>query len=135
MNEPIIESPNTPPARKERHGCLTTYLIFMIVVNSAVSLLYVLGSDRLRQNGMNPPDWAFWALAAAGVVNVICAIALLRWKRWGFWGFLASAIATLAVNLAIGLGPLSAVGGAVGVLVLFGVLQIGKERKGWSQLE
>jgi hypothetical protein len=135
MSEPATDSPNNPPARKQRHGCLTTYLIFMIVVNSAVSLLYLLGSDRLRRNGMNTPDWAFWALAAGGVVNVVCAVALLRWKRWGFWGFVASAIAAFAVNLAIGLGPLSGIGGAVGVLVLYGVLQIGKERKGWSQLE
>ena len=134
-NESVTDSPNNPASRKERHGCVTTYLIFMILVNSGFSLLYLFGSDRLRQNGMNMPDWAFLALATAGVVNVICAVALLKWKRWGFWGFVVSAIAIFAVNLAIGLGPLSGIGGAAGVLVLYGVLQIGKERKAWSQLE
>jgi hypothetical protein len=74
-------------------------------------------------------------LAAAGLVNVLCAVALLRWKKWGFWGFVASAVAIFIVNLSIGLGPSSVLGGAVGVAVLYGVLQIGKENKGWPQLE
>lgn len=135
MNEPVTDNPNSSATGKERHGCLTAYLIFMIVVNSAISLLYLFGSDRLQRVGTPTPAWTFWALAALGVINVISAVALLRWKRWGFWVFVASALGVFAVNLALGLGPLSGIGGVVGVLVLYGVLQIGKEKKGWSQLE
>jgi hypothetical protein len=40
-----------------------------------------------------------------------------------------------AVNLAIGLDIISAILGLVGVAVLFGALHIGKENKGWTQLE
>jgi hypothetical protein len=47
----------------------------------------------------------------------------------------ASAAVALCVNIAIGLGPLAAIGGIIGVLFLYGVLQIGKENKGWSRLE
>jgi hypothetical protein len=47
----------------------------------------------------------------------------------------ASAAVALGVNIAIGLGPLAAIGGIIGVSLLYGVLQIGKENKGWSQLE
>jgi hypothetical protein len=107
----------------------------MIIVNSGVSLLYLFGSEWLRRSGSNTPDWAFWFLAVGGLVNVLCAVALLRWKKWGFWGFIASAIAVLVVNLSIGLGPSSIFGGVVGIALLYGVLHIGKEKKGWSQLE
>jgi hypothetical protein len=53
----------------------------------------------------------------------------------GLWGLVASAAVALGVNIAIGLGPLAAIGGIIGVSLLYGVLQIGKENKGWSQLE
>lgn len=133
MSEIITDNPSSAP--KERHGCLTTYLVFMIIVNSCLSLLYLFGSEWLRRNGAATPNWAFWCLAVGGIVNVLCAVALLRWKKWGFWGFVASAIAIFIVNLSIGLGPSSILAGAVGVAILYGVLQIGEKNKGWPQLE
>lgn len=135
MSEVTTDSPSQPQAPKDRHGCLTTYLVFMIIVNSGLSLLYLLGSEWLRKNGPNLPDWAFWVLAVAGLFNVLCAVALLKWKRWGFWGFIASAIVASVVNISIGLGVSSIFAGAFAVAVLYGVLQIGKENKGWPQLE
>ena len=133
MSEVITANPSG--AAKERHGCLTTYLVFMIIVNSCLSLLYLFGSEWLRRNGAGTPNWAFWCLAVGGFVNVLCAVALLRWKKWGFWGFVVSAVAIFIVNLSIGLGPASGLGGAFGVALLYGVLQIGNENKGWPQLE
>jgi len=133
MSEIITDNPSSAP--KERHGCLTTYLVFVIIVNSSLSLLYLFGTEWLRQNSAGTPDWAFGCLAVGGVVNVLCAVALLRWRKWGFWGFVVSAVAIFIVNLSIGLGPSSVLAGAVGVALLYGVLQIGKENKGWPQLD
>ena len=133
MNEPADDHPSAVSRETGRHGCLTTYLVFVIIVNSAMALLYLFGSDWLRRNGANTPDWAFWALALAGVVNVISAVALLKWKRWGFWLFVASAVAGLAVNLSIGITQ-GIYGAVVGIAVLYGVLHIGKERKAWPRL-
>jgi hypothetical protein len=107
----------------------------MIIVNSGVFLLCLFDTESLRRNSSNPSDWAFLLLMVAGIVNVVCAVALLRWKKWGFWGFIASSIAVLVVNLSVGLGVASVFGGVVGIAVLYGVLQIGKEKNGWSQLE
>ena len=69
------------------------------------------------------------------MINLICAVALFRWKRWGLWGFVGSAVIVFFLNLAMGLGLGSALEGLLGIAILFGVLHIGKERKGWSQLE
>lgn len=120
--------PNLP---KSRHGCLTAYLVFMIVANSAVSLVYLLAGSNLPQM----PYWSFPVLAALGVFNVICAVALFKWKRWGFWGFVASGLCAAIVNILIGLKPASVVGGLLGIAVLYGVLHLGKGNKGWPQLD
>lgn len=118
-----------------RHGCLTAYLVFMIIANSATALSYLVGTQAIQKSMPNMPDWAFPALMAFGLFNVACAIGLLRWKKWGFWGFVLSSGCVLIVNLMSGLNPVQAALGLIGVAFLYGVLQIGKENKGWPQLK
>jgi hypothetical protein len=121
--------------QKKRHGCLTAYLVLAIVLNSATALLYLFGAGAIKRSSPNIPDWAFPVLIVLVLFNLACAIALFRWKRWGFWGLVASAAVTLGVNLTIGLGLSSAIVGVLGVLLLYGVLHIGKNNKGWPQLD
>lgn len=135
MTEPIQYTPNQPPAQKHRHGCLTAYLVVMIVANSAFALVYLFGSEAVRRNTPSMPQWVFPVLIVVGIFNLICAIALFRWKKWGFWGFAASAVVAFFVNLSIGIGPGFALFGLLGVAILFGVLHIGNEDKGWPQLD
>lgn len=134
MTTPTQYPTNQPPTQKHRHGCLTAYLVFMIVANSASALIYLLGSETIRRNVPNMPEWAFPVLIVMGIFNLVCAVALFRWKKWGFWGFVASAVVTFFLNLRIGLGLGSALFGLLGVAILYGVLHIGNENKGWSQL-
>jgi hypothetical protein len=135
MTEPTPYTTNQPPTQKQRHGCLTAYLVFMIVANSASTLVYLVGSEAVRRNTPNMPAWAFPVLIVLGIFNLVCAIALFRWKKWGFWGFVASAVIAFAVNLSIGIAPGFALVGLLGVAILYGVLHIGKEEKGWPQLD
>jgi len=126
---------STVPRIKERHGCLTAYLVFAIIANSATVLLYLFGAEAIKRSTPNMPDWAFPVLIVLLMFNLACTIALLRWKKWGFWGLVASTAVTLGVNLTIGLGLSSAMIGVLGVIFLYGVLHIGKENKGWPQLD
>ncbi len=121
--------------KKERHGCLTAYLVLAIIANSATALLYLFGAEAIKRSTPTVPDWAFPVLIVLVLFNLVCAIALFRWKKWGFGGLVASAVVTLGVNLTIGLGVSSAIVGLSGVLLLYGVLHIGKDNKGWPQLE
>jgi hypothetical protein len=107
----------------------------MIIANSLTGLLYLFGADPIKQRLPTMPNWGFPVLIAIAIINVICAFALFRWKKWGFWGFALSSLIVFAVNLAVGLNITSAILGLVGVAVLFGVLHIDKENKGWTQLE
>lgn len=123
------------PEGKKRHGCLLAYLIFLLVANSAAILMYLFFGGFIRDNQPGLPIWALPVLIVFGIVNLICAIALFKWKKWGFWGYCISAAIVFIINIAIGLGVGQSVMGLVGVAILFGVLQIGRENKGWPQLD
>jgi hypothetical protein len=120
---------------KQRHGCLTAWLVLMIIANSGTALVYLLGSAAIKQTLPSAPAWCFPLLAVLGLLNVVCAVALLQWRKWGFFGFVVSALAAFGINLAIGLNIVQACFGLVGVGVLYAVLQIGNANKGWPQLE
>jgi len=132
-------SPNAPDptseVEKHRHGCVTAYLIFMIVANAATALVTLTTSDSIRSNLADMPSWGIPVLVAASVCNVVFAVLLFRWKKVGFYGLAASSVIALVVNAAAGLDPTQLIGGLVGVGILFGVLQIGSPNSAWSQLE
>lgn len=119
---------------RKRHGCLTAYLIVMIVVNSGTSLLYFFCGDLVRSSNPNMPSWALPVLGIFGIFNLACSIALFKFKKWGFYGFAISAVIVACINISIGFNIGSVISGLVGVAVLYGVLYIGKENKGWPQL-
>lgn len=122
-------------SRKSRHGCLTAYLIWLIVLSSASALAYLLGSDALRQAMPGVPGWAYPVLTVLAPLHLVCVLALFRWREWGFWGFCVSSVIAMGVNLSAGLGIGFSVGGLIGIALLYGVLHIGKENKGWPQLD
>jgi hypothetical protein len=118
---------------KERHGCLTAWLVLMIIVNALTALSYLVLTLLVRKTVA--PAWALLVLAVACIANVVFAVALFRWKKWGFLGFLGTTIVALVINLRIGIKPAFAIVGLFGIAILYGVLQIGGERKGWNLLE
>ena len=121
-------------ASKSRHGCLTAFLVFMIIANSVTAIIYLFGSDAISRALPDAPGWVFLVLAVFSVFNLACAIALFKWKKWGFWGFCLSGGFALVINVSIGLGVGRSLSGLIGIAILYGVLHIGKENKGWPQL-
>jgi hypothetical protein len=70
------------------------------------------------------------------ILEIICAVALFSWKKWGFWGFCAVNIVGLGVDFFLGISLLwSSITVVTGIIFLFAVLNIGKEDKGWPQLD
>ncbi len=121
--EPII---NTQP---KRGGCLTTFLIFMLVVNLLVGIYYFAAGSSVAQALPNMPAWVILLLGAIGIANFIFAIAIWKWKKWGMYGFASSAIITFLINATF-INVLSAIFGLVGVGILAFLLQ-----QVWSQME
>ncbi|MBI4843431.1 MAG: hypothetical protein HY809_03795 [Nitrospirae bacterium] len=119
--------------KKSRHWCLTAYLVLMIVGNSVSALQYMLGSDSTRKMLHDAPGWTLPVLIFILLFNLVCVIALFQWKKWGFWGFCVSNVVSLEVLPSIGLD--SVLVSVFGIALLYGVLHIGKENKGWPQLD
>lgn len=132
--ETIDENSN---ALKQRHGCVTAWLVLMIIANSLLAILYFFASDMIVKNlPGNVSTQMIILLGVIGIGNVIFSVLLLKWKKMGFWGFTITSVVTLIINLSIGLGIGQSLFGLVGIAILYGVLQIKKEHvTTWDNLE
>ena len=126
-------------APKERHGCVTAWLILLIVINSLLSLVFLFAVFASNKIAMQIPFYQIVILFAAAVSNVVCAIMLMKWKKIGFLGFVATSIVVLIVNLSSSTNPMEIMQsffGLLGAVVLFAILQIKSDNKSaWQNLE
>ena len=119
----------------ERHGCVTAWLVFMIVANSILALYYLFTSDKLAQ-ALHTSTIAIGCLIVLGILNVVCSIMLLRWKILGFYGFIVTTVFAFILNLNIGISPISCFIGLLGFAILYGILQIKQNGvTAWSNLK
>ena len=103
----------------ERGGCLTIWLVLMILAFAASAFTYLLNSAALGPAFPNAPSWAFMVLGIAGIVGVVSAIGLWMWKRWGFYGYIAVAVVALVINAILGQLVAGIVGAAIGLGILW----------------
>ncbi len=123
--------------QKQRHGCVTAWIILMIIFNSLLSVLCIFGVEFVSKNLPNDvSDNMLAILAMLGFLNVVFAILLLLWKKIGFWGFVVTSLAALIINLNIGLSITQSLLGLVGIILLYAVLQIKVDNvSAWQNLE
>lgn len=128
---------HNPIASKQRHGCVTAWLILMIIFNSLISVLYLFASDKITENlPGNVSNILVILLGLVGISNVIFAVLLFQWKKIGFWGFVLTSVAAFGLNLSIGLGVYQSFLGFVGIAILYGILHLKKENvTTWESLE
>jgi hypothetical protein len=90
---------------KERGGCLTIWLIWLIL-SSALGLLRSFGprpeiSEAMRAF-VDVPNWFYTLGAFTSLLTVACGIGLWLWKRWGWYGLVARAAIGVVASLALG---------------------------------
>jgi len=120
---------------KKRNGWLTAWLVLMIIANVAVALYYIFMGDTISRALPGLPGWTLPVCTVLLVFNIVCTAALFMWKKWGFWGLCVSAIIAFIVNIASGLGITPSILGLLSPIILYGILHVGKEDKGWPQLD
>lgn len=122
---------------KQRHGCVTAWLILMIISNSLTSIFYLFMGDTVSQALPTPiPQPMMMALGIIGVVNLVFSIMLFQWKKWAFWAFAGTSLITLGINLSMGLGFVTSILGLSGAAILYGILQIKKDGvTAWENLD
>lgn len=132
--EQINENPNVS---KQRHGCVTAWLVLMIIANSLTAIIYLFASEMITDNlPGNVSTPMIILLGIIGIANIVFSVMLFQWKKLGFWGFIITSIGALIINLSIGLGIGQSLFGLVGIAILYGVLQIKKDSiTAWENLE
>jgi hypothetical protein len=118
--------------KKERHGCVTAWLVLLIIVNAIISFIYLFRNETL-QLSVSPTLIILFGLI--GIANIVFAILLLSWKKIGFFGFIISSIIALILNLYAGLGTFQSIAGLFGVIILYAILSIKKDGiSAWDNL-
>ncbi len=125
---------------KQRHVVLTAYLVFMFLWNAlgvAVLIPYAIGRSSFKEGLGEEDDWSAQLAIPLTFFTFHCAcvVGLWRLKKWGFYGYFLAAVAIVGLNLFVGSDSASSAMGLIWVLVLFAVLHVGKENKGWPQLD
>jgi hypothetical protein len=67
------------------------------------------------------------------VIQIICTIALFKWKKWGFWVYCIACVMAFIANIWLGV-VVTAVGILVSAVILYAVLNMGKDNNGWHRL-
>src|SRR5262245_13029275 len=100
---------NGPPPVKQRHGCLTTWLVLIIIFNAlgAVGSAAAMKMDPAEAGPMaealkSAPKWAFGVSAIFMTLNVVFAFCLFQWKKWAFWGYCVTAVASAIMSVQTG---------------------------------
>ncbi|MCI2425802.1 hypothetical protein LM599_07445 [Candidatus Acetothermia bacterium] len=125
---------------KQRHGCLTIWLVLLIIggVLSLIgtAVMYLVDPQLMRETFPDAPGWTVYAMGLISLFSFVFAIVLFTWKKWAFWGYVVTSIASAIVSITMGTPAWQWLLGLTGVVILYGVLQIGgEEKKGWTQLE
>ena len=114
---------------KQRHWYLTAWLILMIIANSIIVLSRLKAMTIKPSPPNSPHPWTF------AIANVVFLVALFQWKKWGFLGYVATNILIMVSGLLTGWHIGRFLLQVLWVLILYALLQIGKEKRAWAQLE
>ena len=127
----------TPPESQAppRHGCLTTLLVFIILLDLIASFTIPTSGTAMRQAGFHASPAVIAILEFCAVANIVFAIALFRWQRWGFYGFVATTLLAVATNLIAGLAIAVSLLGLLRIGLLYWVLSMGGPNKAWNHLK
>ncbi len=122
---------------KQRHGCVTAWLVFMIIVNSISGLANIFYNDIIaRQIGNSSAGMFIVLLGVLGLLNVLFAVFILKWKKMGFWGFAGTSVVACVINVAVGLPVGQSLFGLIGMGILYAILQFSANNKtAWENLD
>ncbi|HTB62936.1 MAG TPA: hypothetical protein VK737_05045 [Opitutales bacterium] len=134
--------PDSPVPRKpKRHGCLTTWLILMILLE-LISLLTSGATAGGKSSALGmlgnikpPPAWYDHVLLILSGLDIFCAVFVFMWKKWAFYGTVLVALTVLVLGLVAGQSIVDGLSALLLPGVLYGVLQIGGENSGWHRLK
>lgn len=108
---------------KQRHGCITSWLVFLIVINAIVGVVYIFQNEYIIDN-MSPlfTKEILLVIGFLSLANMVFAVLLLKWKKIGFYGFVVTSGIVFGINLYLEIGLFQSIFGLSGILILFAIL-------------
>lgn len=116
--------------QRKRSGCLSTLLIFLIVVYALGALGSFAAAPLLQGTIPGYTTGTGIIMGIMYIVNIIFLVAVWRFKKWGFYGYIAVTIISIIIGLYMQSGIASALMALVFPIMLFFLL-----RPIWSYLK
>ena len=133
---------NNRPVEKERHGCVTAWLIYLILMNSLRILGNLFWDTFKNEIADNFPFNLNISVATANTlilvhfIKIVLILLLFRWKKWAFWAFVVMEFVIIGFNINSGLPVGSSIFNLFGILILWAMLQIKKDDvSAWDNME
>lgn len=122
---------------RSRHGCVTVFLVLTILTNGFLAV-YVMINSIIATKILHSPvaKGLSMILLLLFLANLSSAILLLRGKKIGFYLFCFCGLVTLALFPKIGLHLVAGLPFILGILILYGILQLKNHdgRSSWDSL-
>ena len=130
---------------KKRHLLLTLYLgllIFSALFGLVCYLIALIsGEDLVSEVLLIDPPLFLYPVWFTCVQILICISDLVafagffKWRKWGFWLYVCNTFVNFSVYSLL-YGDLdNIIYSGLAVLLLYGILQLGGNKKGWTQLD
>lgn len=122
---------------KQRHGCLTAWLIYLMLSYSIVSMGLFFGSDIIVQKFQYiESENLLLIVASIAILNVLFILMLLKWFKLGFWGLLSTSTLLFIIQIMNCNNLLTPIITAIVILIMYGLLKLKKRNvSGWDNLE
>ena len=116
--EPLLDNDLNEITEVKRGGCLSAFLIAMIIFNPVTGIYYLFILDKVKVLFPNARIIYFYLLILFAFINTGLAIATWQWKKFGVIGFWISAFLILIINLMIGVDLIRSFMGLLGPFIL-----------------
>ena len=123
--------------KKQRHGCLTAWLIYLVLAYSFSTIFYFFKTDEFSKIAQyNISENMILIRGSVAIFGVIFSIMLLKWVKLGFWGILIISILLFIVQILNSDRIMPPFFILLCLVILYVLLQLKKGNvSGWNNLE
>lgn len=123
------------PFKPKRHGFVTFWLIFGLVMNCITVLIYICLGHLVEQR-LGASSFTIMVIIFMCLFNSVCSIMLLSWRKAGFYGFVISTFVGFVININLRIPFIWCALGLFGFMITYAILQIKKNGiSAWANLK
>lgn len=123
--------------KKQRHGCLTAWIVYLIFAYSISAITYFFKTDVISKIfAYNTSENLFLIYGSFAVFGLVFSIMLLKWMKLGFWGIMTISTLLIVIQLLNGRNIITPFLVFLCAIILYFLLQLKKGKvSGWKNLK